>query len=231
MRTISILILLIIAEIIILLSFYLSAYNNLTGALQLSFTVIGGLSSLITLIIAVLLFQRFGIDSMFMTKRTEAVLQLVDQLKEINIRATANGGTLFVKFRKENILQNKRQHEFYKDIYKRSITFKVKDYEKFYKQLYESYSSYWLPEDLREKMFFLISFKAYKSSVNFAEKIKTANFIFLEEKPGDWLVGLPEQSVEGFQKNINLLVGSIEKWLSKHSNIKLNIRMDEPLRF
>jgi len=199
--------------------------DSYLSILSTSFTGLGAIASLFTLVIALILYQRFGIESRFIERQTDKTLELVDIIKGkvINVKTKKYNYFLRFKIDDKNILKEK----FYDYLNPKIIIIKHNDYEIFTRSLYEIRKSYWLPKEIKEKMGFLIIY-GHKKLSDDSNSEKYARLNFENDNSGDYVLPMPEMTVADYIKKKNELTKSIENWLSKHSDIKIDLKLEEP---
>ncbi len=201
-----------------------SPADNLFSVLSLSFTAVGTIATLATLVIAIFLYDRFGLESKFIEKQTDKVLELADLLKGKTINAQTRGLTYLIRPSKLQ-LNSFNSLEEYKLDCKKTILMSVEDYELSMNGIIAINRSYWLPSEIKEKMKFLIigGFMHLDSEVD--ENFVRFDFRTISDK--DWKLPFPKMTFENFNTNLHNLVQEIESWLEKHSDIRIDLKLEE----
>lgn len=199
--------------------------DTISSILLLSFTAVGTVATIATLVIAIFLYDRFGLEGKFMEKQTEKVLELVDLIK---------GKTITVKVKNFNYLVRPSRKQldalnkftFYQRDCKKIILVSPDDYELALRKINAVRRSYWLPKKIKEKMIFLeiVGF----ATIENPQEEKYVRFDFHETIIENWMLAIPETTFEYFNNNLYDLVFEIENWLSNHSEIPIDLKLEEP---
>lgn len=203
--------------------------------LTASITAIGALATFITLFIAIALYDRFGLETRFIGKQTDKVLELVDFLKGKYIIASTSQHGYMITTNRDKI-EGIRKVPPYENDKSKKIIVDYDNYKKMWsKNLYEIKRSYWLPQKIKKKIEFLeISILASvedpfnESYIRFfsdASRNKNA------DEPIEWKIIIPEITFEEFNNNLFNLTKTIEKWLKQHSDIKIDFNLAESEKY
>tara|TARA_R110002051_G_scaffold219450_2_gene283484 strand:+ start:1222 stop:1935 length:714 start_codon:yes stop_codon:yes gene_type:complete len=223
--------LIVISLVFILISlifpFYLAEENDsILTILSASFTAVGTVIALIALYIAIVLYQKFGLESKFIEKRADKVLELVDLLKGRTYTIQTKKFKYFMRFEVDDI-KSLSKEPYYIYLKDKTILMNTDDYEKGTKQILNIANSYWLPNEIKKKLEF---FKTYAfEEIDEKEKYAKLKFEF-GKKPDnmEWLVPIHKFTVEEFIINKNKLSLEIQEWLTKHCEIKLDLKLNSP---
>ena len=199
--------------------------DSFMSVLSTSFTALGATASLFTLFIALILYQRFGIESRFIERQTDKTLELVDILKGKVINVETKKLTYYLRFNSDDKV--KLKEKFFNYLNPKIMIIRYEDYNQFTNPLYEISKSYWLPKEIKEKMEFLI-IKGYQKISDDSTDDKYARMNFGNDKSGDYVLPFFEITFADYIKKKNELTKSIEDWLSKHSDIKIDLKLEEP---
>ena len=199
--------------------------DTLISVLSESFTVVGTIATLATFVIAILLYDRFGLEGKFVAKRTDKVLELIDLLKGKVITVKGKGFEYFVRPSRSQLIDFNRM-SFYKNDCKKAILMRMDDYNRGTNDLLALRRSYWLPSEIKEKMKFLAIAGLVKLEDFTDEKFIKLNFGF--DSNEEWRSTLPEMTFENFNVNLHDLIKEIEDWLKKYSSISLDLKLEEP---
>ncbi|WP_321318042.1 hypothetical protein [Labilibaculum sp.] len=186
--------LLIVSVIFIVISlispfFLASQDDSLLTILSASFTAVGTVIALTALYIAIVLYQKFGLESRFIERRTDKVLELVDLLKGNSYIIYTKKFRYFMRFGVDDFERLSRE-PFYIYMKDKVLTVDIKDYEKGTKKILNIANSYWLPTKIKEKLEFfkVYSFDDEKKIKKESEKYAKMTFEFEKDKPMEWLV-------------------------------------------
>lgn len=199
--------------------------GNILSVLSTAFTALGAVATVFTLFIALSLYQKFGLESRFKEKQTDKVFELINHLKGRVLYLKTSKFEYFLRFKVDD-MKRLQKEPFYNYMKGKTIIIKRSGFEKFTKNILALQSSYWLPPEIESKLKFL-DIAGYLSNVENANDEQYARLDFGSPKDEEYVATFPNQfSVEEFIKNKNELIMEIEKWLSKHSEIKVNLKMD-----
>lgn len=190
-----------------------------------SLTGLGAVATVITLFIAITLYKKFGIESRFLERQADKTLELVDYLKGKVITISNNKFHFLSRFNidKYKDLDN---YEFVKILNPKPIVFKVTDYENFLSKIIEIKKSYWIPNEVREKIEAL-EFYAYGEEISDLKDDIYAQVDFPNKTNGNYVIPIPNMTVKEFLKIKYDLVKTIEDWLDKHCDIKISLNLKE----
>lgn len=220
----------ILCLISLIFPFFIKTENDsLMSAFSTAFTALAAVATVLTLLIAILLYQKFGIESRFIEKQTDKVLELVDLLKGKQLSVITNKFTYYLRFSISTPWNYKP--DFYSSMKDKIFLFDITDYDEFIRPILSIKKSYWLPNEIKEKMKFFEIYAFEKGVDDFKnEKYARMNFIFKKERKKDeieWSNSLPTYTVDQYIKSKNELIKTIEDWLNSHCDIKLDLKMDE----
>lgn len=205
-----------------------SCENTLFEVLTLSLTAVGAIAMIVTMLIAIFLYDRFGLEAKFIEKQTDKVLELADLLKGKTITVFGEGGSYYIRPSRSQ-LTTFNSFPNYKVDCKKIILLSLEDSEKALKEIVDLKRSYWLPKVIREKMEFLEIRVCIKVDNPSDESFVTFNFNF--PVVGNMIKPLPEMTFEDFNRKLRDLVQVIEEWLEKHSEIPIDLKLEEPNQF
>jgi hypothetical protein len=225
--------------------FFRDKETTLLGVLSVAFTALSATATVSTLLIAILLYERFSIDSILVERQTNKVIELIDFLKGQTVKIDFDKYTYYSRFDIDNI--NLYNSEFYKAMAGFALVTRVKDYDSFFGKIVDMSYSYWMPEEIKEKMQFL-KITGYFKEVPQSELKNYAKLKFSskESKEDEWLIITPnlkefstgdgqvikledaELLVNDYIASKNMLINTIVNWLEEKSNIKLDFKLYEP---
>ncbi len=227
-RGVTITICLIVFLIIIVSSFLLKKESDsYVGTLSLAFTALGALATVATLVVAVELYDRFGLRGHFVHKQTETVLQLVDALKGKHFYFYMKPLEMIVRPGQVSLLYQMPAFHHYAN---KPIAFDPDDYQSAVDILIAISKSYWLPNEIREQMVFLEIYGAFKldDGENIDNYVKM-NCVTKSKRSEVYLKPLPAFTPAEFCENLRQLCLTIETWLLKHSRMKLDYRFEQSI--
>jgi hypothetical protein len=91
--------------IILIVPFFFKSRYDLIAIYSLIFTAIAAIATVATFIVAILLYDKFGLEHKFIDKQTDKVLELIDLLKGKVITAKTKGFTYFVRTSRSKLLE------------------------------------------------------------------------------------------------------------------------------
>lgn len=210
--------------LIFIFSLYINPHTDLFATLSLAFTIISAIATLATLIIAILLYDKFGLGQKLIVKQTDKVFELVDLLKGKVITVKTKGFSYFIRPSIHQLKLLKSMSHFKNDAQK-EILISDEDYTIGLKDIMSIKRSYWLPKEIQEKMNFLEV--AMIVTVNNNEINKFALLDMGTGIKGKSGLFIPKVTFETFNNQLEDLISEIESWMKKHS-INIDFKMEEP---
>lgn len=190
-------------------------------------TAIGTVATFITLIIAFCFYEKFGLESKFIEKQTDTVLELINLLKGKTIFAHSVYGTYFLYPSCERI-KDLPEFDLYDKDKKKYILISNEDYQKAWEKVFGIKRNYFLPKEIQKKFKF-IEFPLSIEIEDSNDKEKYIRISFVKNQDEKWTQPLPKMTFENFNLGIFELVKSIEDWLKLHSDFEIDFKMEEPL--
>lgn len=192
---------------------------------QTFWNAIAAIAAVATMIIAFLLYDRFGMSAKFIEKQTDKVFELADLLKGkvITIHTISSRYLLRPSSQCDKGFVDLPEYERDRN---KIILMSRDDYERYFREILAIKSSYWLPKEIGEKMEFL-DFSASSPIENSTDEMYV-RFDFNASKEDEWELMIPKMKFEDFISNYSSLVQEINKWLKKHSKIPIDLKLDEP---
>lgn len=199
-----------------------SSTDSWNSVISTSVTIFSAILSVITLIIAFLLFDRFGVNAKFKDKQVDKVLELAILLKETIITATSTKMTYYVHATQSSE-EIRNSVPFYKEDAGKTILY-PDNFEDFIKDLYAIRDSYWFPQEIKNKM---KVFEIYATiDVNDALGDKYVRLNFGRGSNGVWVATIPEVTFEMLNINLHTIIIEIETWLKSHSDVLPNFKFN-----
>ena len=140
-------------SLVFLLSVAICA-QNWNSRLALAFTAIASLSTVATLIIAIKLYDRFGLKNQMVVKQADKIFELFDLLLTQTIVADGAHANWMVRANLDQLRSISATPLFATDADK-VIFIAIENYEKFYDSMVPIKQSYWLPREIQESLDFL----------------------------------------------------------------------------
>lgn len=213
-----------------LIPFFLKSNNDSwVTVLGTAFTSLGAIATFITLLIAIFLFNKFSLENKFLENQTLKVLELADYLKGKTIKIKTENFTYYLRF---NIDDPKLEKElFYEKMKSKTVVINFDDFSLFTDTILEMKRSYWLPQEIKEKLEFL-NIYGIKEIPDNLEEANLAKVFFKDKSNNeDFYVTLPNLTVEELLLKKNILVKEIHNWLNKYSEIKIDLKLEEPEKY
>jgi hypothetical protein len=183
--------------------------------------LITGFSSLLTLLIALFLFNKFGIDTTLLDKRTKEVFGLLENLS--NSYILIRGTNEFFRF-----IPIKPYADYYESYYNRKLLFSTR-YVDGLPHIWKYCDNIFLPKEIAEKL----------------KELRVYGIVIREEIDDTFLkVTIPSNAGDpdkfGIANNVEIsflefirkwidLVDEIKKWIEKNSSLKSELNIDEPI--
>lgn len=203
---------------------FISSKDTDLTVLSAAFTAMACVATVIMLIIAILLYQRFGIESRFVEKQVDKVLELVDVLKGRYVTVSSGRVRLYLRHCTDNGPLNTPIIE---SIYSKNIIWQMKDYDDYISPILNIKKSYWLPKETKD-LIDPIDFRAFIQNVDNPESAAVAKVLYGKQLDTEiWAYPINQITVYELMTFNNDLVLGIEDWLSKHSKIKLDLKFEE----
>lgn len=219
--------------------------TTLFDTLSLAFTSLSAAATVATLVIAVLLYKQFTIDSILVERQTNKVLELIDFLKGQVVYIGFEEYDYFSRFDIDN--DDLFRSKYYLQMAGMTLVTRSKDFDSFFGKVVDMSYSYWMPEEIKSKMEFLKITGFYKGVK--PEELKQYARLKIsgkENEDDEWLIITPNLKefrtdanqvikieeavllVNEYIASKNILIKAIVKWLEEKSNIKLDFKMYEP---
>ena len=217
-------VLILICILAFIIPFFTKTNNeSLNTVLQTSFTIIGALVSLITLIVAVILFDRFGVNAKFKEKQLDVVLTLINELKILSF-TVSNGKLTYLNYIRQCVnLEQFPSNTF--DLDKRKTLLIPSNFEELIRPIYRLHQSSWLPIEIKEKLNFM-----YFNALNEVDLNNYSKYVKLnvdEKGEAPWLITHPTYTFEEFSINLSLLLTTTLSWINQHSTIEVDFDLIE----
>ena len=183
--------------------------------------------SFFTLILAILLYDRFDYRKVVFQKKLEVVLNLLVDLKSFTFHAKYTNANYDynIGFKIERSSLKKQLNSDHLD---KIISFN----ENYHKRLYEKISPYvnnpFLPKKIAESLQFLYMLNNH--SINHIPNFEVIRLFFNDELPinldGLWHIESSNSiTLKSYVENYILCLNIIENWINEHSNIKADLNI------
>lgn len=200
-------------------------YCDIDKALTLGTNLVGAVSGIGTLVIAFLLFDRFGIGKRIIDKKVDVVIELVEELKGKRMTADSDMKDGSRSFQQIYLSQDMTNHkeEMLNDTL---ILVDIEDYMTGTKELLRLKNNVWMPKEIRNQMKFL---ELYSTEVRtdmskFDNNQSKIGFTRVKKEDKNWAIKNDQDTtylelIENFEK----LFETIQSWLNKHTNIDFDL--------
>ena len=223
-----ILILLISGAIILPFSFQ----TDIKEAINISGYLISTIASTVTIIIALLLFDRFGVSKKTLDKKVEIVFKLLEAIKSKTIYAEYESDSGVEYFAAISISENLEQLITNKEMLGKDILFNYEDINNGLSEIHQFRASIWLPVQIRKKIEKILFFSVSSVNDSFLQENKCVKIYFdlypeaRKEKEVKWYkTNQKETTFNEFLFNLEDLVAEIKSWLNKHSSSDLELNI------
>lgn len=225
--------------------FFLRDKNTtLFDTISLAFTSLSAVATLATLLIAILLYQQFSIDSILVERQTNKVLELIDLLKGQIVHIGVEKYEYLSRFDVDD--DSLFESHYYLEMAGMTLITRPKDFETLFGKMVDLSYSYWMPNEIKEKMEFLkitgYFMEVKPEEIKHYAKLKISS---KENEDDEWLIITPNLKlfrtdadqiikieeavllVNDYITSKNILIKAIIKWLEEKSNIKLDFKLYE----
>jgi hypothetical protein len=227
-----------------LFPFFLIPNENLTSILFLSFAALGTIATILTLIVAIILYQKFTIDYLVVERQTNKVLELIDILKGYTVSIHTGKVIIFSRFVIDE--QSYFNTPFIREALGDALITRKDDFDNFVQKILNIGNSYWMPNEIREKLEFLRITGFYPVEKKDLNNFSRLSFGQTVNDEDEWLkiiaslktvhttVENPikledaELLLNDYITSKNSLVAEIENWIATKSSIKIKFDMDLP---
>lgn len=184
--------------------------DSLFTIISLSLNAVSTVAMIVTMVIAVLLYDRFGFEAKSKVKQLETVLELADNLKNVVIEVNANKFKYIIRpkvdFKGINIFKNDKE---------KVLLVKPNNFSKFLSNIYNIKNNDSLPDSIKHKikLMEILAFTPLENSTNENYvRLFCQNF----ESNEVWNLTEPQMSFEVFNNNFQSLINEIESWLNNN---------------
>lgn len=183
-----------------------------------SFTILSFIISVITLVVAIILFDRFGFNAKFKEKQLDTVLILIEELKLLSITINTENHRYINFIRVSNNLKLLPADIYNSD--KNKTILLPSNIVEILRPIYILYNNSWLPLEIKEKMKFLDIYMI--ESVNDFNKSKYVKLNINNQGVEPWCISEPTLKFDAFSNNLSNLLTTILTWVRSHSSIDID---------
>jgi hypothetical protein len=201
-------------------------------SLSVSSNIVSALASLITLVIAVLLYSKYGVEKSVLDKQTEAVLRLLSELKKTRFIFEYKDGMLQIRL---DNLRDKSWKDFkfrpIKDLEKKNLRFDI-GYVEGLKNIWDIADDIFLPVEIVEKINplstqIIIGDKENNNTLRLQIPGYSVGFFTTEkEYKNVGILNGKEITLGEFIKLWDSVISVSTKWLETHSSIPVRLNFE-----
>lgn len=196
--------------------------ESLNSIISVSFTILQTIITIAALIMALILFDKFGINAKFKERQVEKVLELINILHEKNMYVNTEEFTYIIHIRQYSIIRRNDVPYYKRDANK--ILLFPENFEEEFKNLFIIRSSEWLPEEIKTKMEFINIFGTHDVD-NSMDNTQYVRLSIGNSETVSWSQTFPKITFEMFNSCLLALLQEIESWLKKHSSIPVHLNL------
>ena len=185
-----------------------SCGDSLFSTFSLAFNILGSLATVVTLAVAISLYDRFGLNAKLIEKSVENVLKLKELLNAKKITVATSKEIDYVLWPGEKLGID--HFEQYEEDSKKLVLISSEEYNESMKEILAFINNRDIPLKIKNKMEFLQVIGLGKLD-NAIEEYVILHFI--PKTKEDLNVFMPEITFEGFKNNLEILMTEIENWL------------------
>lgn len=193
--------------------------EKINSFLVTAFAILGGLVAIITVVIAFLLYNKFGIDDVVFSKKVDTTLELLQLIQSKTF--WIQNGKVRLQVPLAVIDSDKERFASFRDI---PLLFCTEYYE-YVNDIYSMSTNYYLPSEIVDKIKSMeVIFLAYPSDLNVL-RFGKVGFAGINDSVRWGLANNKEILFKGFVNQWIELILCIKTWIRKHSldNKTLNI--------
>lgn len=193
--------------------------QQVRDTLNLTLNLISSLSALITLVIAMVLYSKYGVEKSLIDKQTEVVLKLLSELKKTRFIFEWRNGLLQLRL---DCLKDKYWQE-YKD---NNLCFDVA-YMEGLKNLWDIADDLLLPTEIADKFMALKAFAITENQANNNDmRVKIPGYVSGEKQHIYGLLNGKTINLCEFVTKWSTLINSTIQWLKKHSSMSIDLNFE-----
>lgn len=222
--------------ILLILSIVIPLYSpNLEKVIIASTSLISAVASTLTFLLALLLFNKYGIESKFVDKQAESILELLALLKEQNLLILGENRITQLFLGMINTID-------YEDAGKTNLVFSI-SYFSDLENIWKKGNSLYIPKSIRNALkcvtvshltqdeLYLDKSKYSRVTIPSHKKWNTNSDDYEDNSNGEsyakWgLLNGKEITLLEFQRNWGNVITMCTKWLENNSSISIDINLD-----
>ena len=210
-----------IAIFIVFTSFAFFVNGSILESLRNTFTIINGTASFITVVIAILLYNKYGVDKTIKEKNLEISLKLLEDLKKMRIRFMGkNFGCIY--------RPGTSSFEYLEPFYSSKILFPETYFEDL--DFLNKYSlNLYLPKEIKTRIDILIP-SVMSSDVPEEKRSDYAKVVIIGGKENKWICnivnGEKETTIYEYFIKWDELITTIHTWLKNNSTDRIDLNIN-----
>ena len=207
---------------IALLVFSIIFSEDLSNGIIIGAGLIGSLASIITMIVALLIYDKFGLDKKITDYQTESIFRLIEQIRNTSCKVQGKRMTYLIWFAvdlgdREPIIRLNQEES-------KKLLFTTSNDKEDPFNIYKHKYDIWLPKEVKSKLKFL---DFWGTSTSEPSDWKADHLLSsFDNFEGNLFLMGKEMTLLEFIDNIEALKKEILIWLRKYSSVRLEINFD-----
>jgi hypothetical protein len=182
-------------------------------------TLISSIAGLLTLLIAIILFNKFGIETPLLQKNTEVVFSFLEEFKQTSFQIQGKSFGLFIRIQDEH-------HEHFEEWYGQKLLFST-EYSSGLDKLRKISESPFMPRSIYKKAdklrFYVLIMDVKDEDLNNYATVQVSGQSLIEAEFGRF--NRQDMTLLEFLNIIVDLKTEIKNWISKYSNYKPDLNI------
>ena len=175
-------------------------------------TLISSIAGLLTLLIAIILFNKFGIETPLLQKNTDVVFSFLEELKKTSFQIQGKSFGLFIRIQDQH-------HKYFEDWYSQKLLFST-EYFSGLDSLMKISESPFMPKSIYRKVdklrYHVLVMDVKDEDLDNYATVQVSGQSLIEAKFGRF--NHQDMTIFEFLNIIDDLKTEIKSWISKHSN-------------
>ena len=205
------------------LAFFINPQHQ--NVISLGINIISGISTLITLVIALILFNKFGIEKSILDKNTETVFDLLQTISKTRI--ILEGKESWHQIYLSDLQLSEQTKEYIKNTGNKKLIFSSEYFDEI-PRIIDLVKNVFTPKEIAKKAMELnIEILQYVPQEEYQNYFKVS-FTGNKRNSGKTTFGLANQKQITFDEYVNMwqsVIDGITKWLSENSSIVPNLNI------
>ncbi len=218
-RTLSIVLILTILLAVILPILLRDKNETPNQTLNIIVTIISTCASLLTLIIAILLFNKFGIETPLLEKNTSIVFEFIEELKKIRLFVNGKNYGLMLQLHNSS-------HTSFEEYYGERLIFSI-EYLEGLKKIFKISESPFMPKTIHLKVdqlkFYILTMDIKDEDLDKYATVRVQGQSLIDVKFGRF--NRKDMTLLEFLNIIDDIKTEIVNWINKHSNYPVDLNL------